>query len=120
MIMFLMALSSQILYILSILLTMILDYDLVKIKNIDYMYVVYRFAGALILSYVVCVLVTTLAVKMAKKKPSKMIKGILFFWVFIFSWVPINLICMVKKETVWHQIDHTVAVNLDQVTTENK
>lgn len=120
MIMFLMALGSQILYILSILLTMILDYDLVKIKNIDYMYVIYRFAGALILSYVVCVLVTTLAVKMAKKKPSKMIKGILFFWVFVFSWVPINLICMVKKETVWHQIDHTVAVNLDQVTTENK
>lgn len=120
MIMFLMALNTQILYILSILLTMLLDYDLVKIQNINYMYVVYRFAGALLLSYVVCVLVTTLAVKMAKKKPSKMIKGILFFWVFVFSWVPINLICMFKKETVWHQIDHTVAVNLDQVTTENK
>lgn len=119
MIMFLMALSTQILYILSILLTMILDYDMVKIKNVDYMYVIYRFAGALILSYLVCVIVTTLVVKMAKKKPFKMIKGILFFWVFVFSWVPINLICMFKKETTWHQIDHTVAVKIDQVTTDS-
>lgn len=118
-IMFLMALGNQIFYIISIIFTMFVDYRLVKAGSVDYTYIIYRVMGALLFSYVVCAILATIAVIMAKKKPSKMLKGILFFWVFVFSWVPINVICLFRKETVWEQIDHTVAINIEEIATDD-
>ncbi|MGB5822454.1 MAG: glycosyltransferase family 2 protein [Proteocatella sp.] len=118
-IMFLMALGNQIFYIISIILTMFVDYRLVRGGSVDYTYIIYRVLGAVLFSYIVCVIIATVAVIMAKKKPSKMIKGILFFWMFVFSWVPINIICLIKKETVWEQIDHTVSINIEEIPSDN-
>lgn len=118
-IMFFLALINQILYIMSIIFTMFMDYKLVRFGDMNYMYILYRVIGALVFSYIVCVIVTTIAVVFARKKPAKMLKGILFFWVFIFSWVPIDIICLFKKETVWEQIDHTVTLNIEELTTED-
>lgn len=51
--------------------------------------------------------------KLEKKNLFKSIKGILTFALFLTSWVPINIISMVKPDTTWHEIKHNrkVAIN---------
>ena len=119
-IMFMSALIGQILHIMAILLTAVVDYELVSSGIMSPMYIVYRLLGAFALSYIFCIMMSTLAVIMAHKRPYKMRKGILYFWVFVFSWIPINIMCMIKKETVWHQIDHIVSVNIDDIKSEER
>lgn len=49
------------------------------------------------------------------KKVKPLWKGILMFPVFIFSWLPINFICLFKKNIPWEQIKHERAIKLEEI-----
>ena len=50
-----------------------------------------------------------------KKKPSKVLSGIILFMVFIFTWIPINILCLVKKHTKWEEIKHNANVKINDI-----
>lgn len=54
-----------------------------------------------------------------RKKISKMLMGTLAFWFFILSWLPINILCIFKKQIEWAPIEHTRAVKIDELVSEN-
>ena len=60
-------------------------------------------------------LVNIFALIYKKKKILPIIKGLLLFFVFILSWIPINMICLVKKYTKWEEIKHNRNVNIKDV-----
>lgn len=63
--------------------------------------------------------VTAFLTLLAEKKYDKrMWKGILYYWVFVMSWIPINLLCLFKKTTVWHEIKHTRSVRMSELSVE--
>ena len=45
-------------------------------------------------------------VKYNHKKPRDIISGIFFFSLFLLSWIPINIVCLIKKTDNWEQIKH--------------
>lgn len=62
---------------------------------------------------------TAVLTLIAEKKFSwKMWKAILYYWVFVMSWIPINLICIFKKTTVWDEIKHTRGIRISELAPE--
>ena len=60
---------------------------------------------------------TALLTLAAEKKCSlKMWKAVLYYWVFIMSWIPINLLCLFKRTTVWDPIHHTRSIQLSELS----
>ena len=53
-----------------------------------------------------------LAVIANGKPVRRMLPAMAWYWVFIMSWIPINLLCLVKKATVWEAIPHTRTIRL--------
>ena len=66
-----------------------------------------------IVTYLVSVLFSASVVVISKKSIAKTILGILTFPIFLFSWVPINLICLFKKTLNWEPIVHNRNVELE-------
>ncbi len=44
--------------------------------------------------------------------------GIFFFLVFMATWIPINVICLFKKDLTWVQIEHNRKSSLDALLNE--
>ena len=53
-----------------------------------------------------------------KKFSRKMWKAVFYYWVFVMSWIPINLLCLVKRTTVWDEIKHTRSVRMSELSIE--
>lgn len=50
-----------------------------------------------------------------KKDLKPLWKGILLFPLFIFSWLPINIICLFKKDIKWEEIKHDRSIKLEDI-----
>lgn len=50
-----------------------------------------------------------------KKKILPVLPGIILFPVFIYTWVPINIICLIKKQKKWEQIRHDRNVDINKL-----
>lgn len=60
--------------------------------------------------------ITAFASVISAKKPLiPMMGAILFYWVFILSWLPINCICLVRREKNWKPIPHTRSIHSSQL-----
>jgi len=66
-------------------------------------------------SYISTTVVAALSVIMSGKSTRKMAKGILTFWMFLATWVPINIISLVNKQTQWSKIEHTRKLTLGDI-----
>ncbi|QOX65217.1 glycosyltransferase [Anoxybacterium hadale] len=55
------------------------------------------------------------ALMLERKSLSKHLWGILFTWLFLTSWIPINLLCLFHKSEDWKPIDHVKGVSLKEV-----
>ena len=75
----------------------------------------YRLFISLEGSYLIPTLITLMVVIIEKKNIRTMAKGILMMWVFVMSWIPINLLCIFNKTVVWHPIHHTRAITLGEL-----
>lgn len=68
-----------------------------------------------IIAYILGVLFSALVMLIKKKRPSSIISGLLLFGVFIYSWVPINIMCLIKKHTKWEEIKHDRSISIDEM-----
>jgi cellulose synthase/poly-beta-1,6-N-acetylglucosamine synthase-like glycosyltransferase len=66
-------------------------------------------------SYLITVVISAAVLLLEGKSIRKMLKGILFSWFFLFSWIPINSICLFHKTKDWHYIAHTRNVSVEDV-----
>lgn len=93
---------------------LLFTYTLLGIKLYDIF--AYMFAHNeifFILTYLISILLSALIVVINKKSIFKTILGILTFPIFLFSWIPINLICLFKRSLNWDPIVHNRNVELE-------
>ncbi|MFA9399000.1 MAG: hypothetical protein ACERKV_12160 [Clostridiaceae bacterium] len=105
----------QILYLVSIILTIILSLLYVGYNYFPQTDLFYRLFLSIDYSYLATFATSFAVVVIEKKKIPKMLKGILSYWFFIMTWLPINIICIFKKQTEWTQIDHTRVIKINEI-----
>lgn len=66
-------------------------------------------------AYLLSILISVFVVKYTGKKISGTISGILAFPLFLLTWIPINLICLFKKNIVWEPISHNRNVPIESL-----
>ena len=71
--------------------------------------------NVLISSYLTDMLLNTFMFIYKKKSLKEAMKGILFFPLFIITWIPINIICLLKKQTKWEEIKHDKNININEI-----
>lgn len=60
----------------------------------------------LALTYITGIITSIFVIKYNKRKSKNVISAIALFAVFILTWVPINFICLFKKDLKWEEIKH--------------
>lgn len=78
----------------------------------------YMFASGwifFVLSYLAGVLIEVFMLLYKKKKIMPVFQGILLFPIFLVTWIPINISCMIKKHTKWEEIKHNRSVEIKDV-----
>jgi cellulose synthase/poly-beta-1,6-N-acetylglucosamine synthase-like glycosyltransferase len=66
-------------------------------------------------SYTISVAVTLLVLLLERKRPARFIKGILFTWFFLMSWIPINCISICSRTSEWKQISHVRSLSISDI-----
>lgn len=79
--------------------------------------VVFTVAGIVgfIISYVATLIVTLFVTVYNKKSISGMLPALILFTLFMLTWMPINVVCLFKKNVKWHHIGHDKNVNIDDI-----
>ena len=72
---------------------------------------------SLLLSLAITTLGAFLTVLLERRNLSRLCKAICYYWLFLISWIPINVLCLFKKSTVWVEIKHTRRIRLAEVPT---
>ena len=67
------------------------------------------------IAYLANVAINIFVIKYNKKSVKEIMSGILLFTFFILTWIPINAICLFKKDLVWEPIKHKRSVNIDEI-----
>lgn len=70
-------------------------------------------------SYVSTTAVAALAVWLSGKSVKKLSYGILSFWIFLATWVPINLISLFWKQKDWSRIEHTRQLTIHEIADQD-
>ena len=70
---------------------------------------------SIIVSYAVSTAMAVVVTALERKPVGPMLRGILSYWVFIMSWLPINTYCLVHRTTEWKAIAHTRSMGLSQI-----
>lgn len=68
-----------------------------------------------LIAYLANVAINIFVVKYNKKSVKEIMSGILLFTFFILTWIPINIICLFKKDLAWEPIKHKRSVNIDEI-----
>ena len=66
-------------------------------------------------TYLANVLINLFIVIYNKKNVKDVLSGILMFTFFILTWIPINFVCLFKKDVVWEPIKHNRSMNIDDI-----
>jgi len=72
-------------------------------------------AITIIISYIIIIISELFVIYLKKERPAKMISGILFFPIFLISWIPINIACLIKRETEWKIIHHNRNIKINDI-----
>ena len=70
---------------------------------------------SVLVSYAVSAAMAVGVVLLERKPLLAMLRGVLSYWVFLMSWLPINAYCLVHRTTEWKAIAHTRSVGLSQI-----
>lgn len=68
-----------------------------------------------IAAYLVNVIMNIFVIKYNGKKVKDTLSGILLFSFFILTWIPINIVCLFKKDIVWEPIKHSRSMDIDEI-----
>lgn len=72
------------------------------------------------IGYLIEVILNIFVIIYYKRDVENTLHGIFLFFIFIITWIPINAICLFKKELKWVQIEHTKKVSVDTILNENQ
>lgn len=76
----------------------------------------YLFAYGLlffVITYIIGILLNMFIFKINKQKIKDVFASILLFSVFIITWIPINIICVFKRDITWEPITHNRNINVE-------
>ena len=95
-------------------------YNILGIHISDFISILYDIkVYSLIIGYLITVFVTLFVVLVEKKKIKNTFKGILTLSIFMLTWIPINIVCLVKREQVWEPIEHKRTIDIDTIVEIN-
>jgi cellulose synthase/poly-beta-1,6-N-acetylglucosamine synthase-like glycosyltransferase len=115
-IMFYLSPAIQVVYTFSLLLHAILHLLYVQYPLFPDAQLYYRMFLSVYYSYIMTFAGTLLILGLERKFNPRIVKGMIAYWLFIISWIPINVLCFFKKYTVWDEIKHTRSVRLSEIT----
>lgn len=78
----------------------------------------YFFAYGLVffvVTYIIGILLNMFIFKLNKRKIKDVLSSILLFSVFLVTWIPINIICLVKRDITWEPITHDRNINVESL-----
>lgn len=70
---------------------------------------------SLLISYLTIICISTFVVIYNKHKIKDALSGIILFVVFIFTWIPINIVCIFKKKLTWTHIEHNTNLSINDL-----
>lgn len=73
-----------------------------------------------IIMYVASLLIMALILDYNHQNSPKLVFGLALFPLFMFTWLPINIVCVLKKQTTWEPIKHGRKMNTDAINNRNK
>lgn len=65
--------------------------------------------------FIITLIIELFALKYENKSFKGMFGGIFLFFLFVYSWIPINIICFFKKNTRWEEIKHSKNIKINEV-----
>lgn len=68
-----------------------------------------------LITYVINVIINIYVITYYDRDAYESMHGILLFFVFILSWIPINVICFCKKDLKWVPIEHNRNSNMNEI-----
>ena len=108
---------APIMQIIGLILTIVLI--LFRVFNVELFDVFsYIFAYGIIFSivaYLGNVIVNIFVIKYNGKMVKDTLSGVLLFSFFILTWIPINIICLYKKDITWEPIKHNRNMDIDEI-----
>lgn len=72
------------------------------------------------ITYLVGIIINIFVILYYKRDVYETLHGIFLFFLFIISWIPINFICLFKKELKWKQIEHSRNTSMEAILHENE
>jgi len=78
----------------------------------------YFYASGIIyflITYIIGIILEVFIIKYKNIPLKKLYSGIILFSLFIFTWIPINISCMIKKHTKWEEIKHERNVKISEI-----
>ncbi len=79
--------------------------------------VTFTFAGlfAMLISYLGTFVVSLFVTIYNKKSVTAMASSLILFTIFMLTWLPINVVCLFKKNVKWKHIGHNKIVSIDDI-----
>ena len=114
--MFFLAPFMQLAYLLSLLLGLSLDILYAQHQFFPYNELYYQLFISLNTSFAVSCILSVFVLLIERKWNPRMLRGVLAYWLFLASWIPINLSCMIHKCTTWEEIRHTRSIRLSDLS----
>ena len=85
-----------------------------KILTTEIAFSLVGFLGVVV-SYLGTMVVTLFVTVYNKKSISGMLPALILFTLFMLTWIPINIVCLFKKNVAWKHIGHSKDVNIDDI-----
>ena len=70
---------------------------------------------SLAMSFVGTVVLAMAVIVLERKPLLNMGKGVLGYWLFVMSWIPINIVALCNPNLEWKAIPHTRSLRMDQM-----
>lgn len=105
----------QVFYIISVILSGLLCALQIHFDLAPYSEMLYQPFLSAAVSFVGTVVLAVAVILLERKPLLMMAKGVLGYWLFVMSWIPINTIMLLKPQTEWKAIPHTCRVRLTEL-----
>ncbi len=66
-------------------------------------------------TFIITIIGTIIVIKVQKKKLKPLLSGTIFFSVFVFTWIFVNIATIIKSPTKWEEIKHNRNINIDDI-----
>lgn len=93
----------------------ILDIQVYDISRILYDYNIL----SIVVAYLISIILSGFVVLVENKNLRKSFKGVLTISVFMFTWIPIHIICLISNNRTWEPIEHSRIIDIDSIIDTN-